>query len=34
MNVKKQLQNEIADTGEKLVKAASLQLVPVIVVIG
>ena len=31
MNLKKQIQNEIADQGEKLIKAASFQMIPVIV---
>lgn len=34
MNLRKQLQNEITDQGQKIVKEASLQLVPIIVIAG
>lgn len=32
MNLRKQLQNEIADQGQRIVKAASFQLIPIIVI--
>lgn len=34
MNIGKQIQNEIADQGEKLVKAASFQMIPFVVIAG
>lgn len=34
MNIRKQIQNEIADTGEKIAKAAIFQLIPVLVIAG
>lgn len=34
MNFRKQIQNEITEQSEKLVKAASFQMIPIIVIAG